>query len=150
MVVLGRWFLMSEGCLRATYPCTRSPQLTPPPRAIREIISRDPLRASATCSCLSVSNPQGTHLPPQWHSEPWLACPPARIPLYTGTSLMRNRTPLGPYSGTMPRTLWWSLGGGALFYERGTPVPPPGPSMASAHLPPPWHFETWLACQLSI
>ena len=27
---------------------------------------------------------------------------------YRGTSLMRKRTPLGPYSRTMPRALWWS------------------------------------------
>ena len=27
---------------------------------------------------------------------------------YRGTSLIRNRTPLGPYSRTMPRALSWS------------------------------------------
>ena len=27
---------------------------------------------------------------------------------YRGTSLIRNRYPLGPYSRTMPRALWWS------------------------------------------
>ena len=27
---------------------------------------------------------------------------------YRGTSLIRNRVPLGPYSRTMPRLLWWS------------------------------------------
>ena len=26
---------------------------------------------------------------------------------YRGTSLIRNRVPLGPYSRTMPRALWW-------------------------------------------
>ena len=26
------------------------------------------------------------------------------------------------YSRTMPRVLWWSEGGGAVSYERGTPV----------------------------
>ncbi|KAJ1473209.1 hypothetical protein T484DRAFT_3365307 [Baffinella frigidus] len=31
---------------------------------------------------------------------------------YRGTSLMRNRLPVGPYSRTMPRVLWWSWGGG--------------------------------------
>jgi len=38
-----------------------------------------------------------------------------RTPLsseYRGTSLIRNRTPLGSYSRTMPRVLWWSYGGG--------------------------------------
>ena len=28
--------------------------------------------------------------------------------VYRGTSLVRNRHPVGPYSGTMPRLLWWS------------------------------------------
>ena len=31
---------------------------------------------------------------------------------YRGTSLIRNSTPLGPYSRTMPGALWWSLEGG--------------------------------------
>ena len=30
--------------------------------------------------------------------------------------------PIGPYSRPMPRALWWSSGGGAVSYERGTPV----------------------------
>ena len=47
--------------------------------------------------------------------------PRASHPLYRGTSLIRNRAPLGPYSSRMPRALWWSWGGGR-FYERGTPV----------------------------
>ena len=34
----------------------------------------------------------------------WVAC--------RGTSLIRNRRPLGPYSSTMPRALWGSQGGG--------------------------------------
>ena len=32
--------------------------------------------------------------------------------LYRGTSLIRNGLPLGPYSRTRPRALWWSQGGG--------------------------------------
>jgi len=28
--------------------------------------------------------------------------------VYRGTSLIRNSDPLGPYSGTMHRALWWS------------------------------------------
>ena len=28
-----------------------------------------------------------------------------------GTSLIRNSAPLAPYDRTMPRALWWSLGG---------------------------------------
>ena len=31
---------------------------------------------------------------------------------YMGPSLIRNRHPVGPYSRTMPRALWWSWGGG--------------------------------------
>ena len=27
--------------------------------------------------------------------------------IYRGASLIRNRSPLGPYSRTMPMTLWW-------------------------------------------
>ena len=28
--------------------------------------------------------------------------------VYRGTWLKRNRAPLGPYSRTMPRAVWWS------------------------------------------
>jgi len=28
--------------------------------------------------------------------------------VYRGTSLIRNSAPLGPYSRTIPRVLWWS------------------------------------------
>ena len=38
-----------------------------------------------------------------------------------GTSLMRNTPSLGPYSGLMPRALWWPKRG-VVSYERGTPV----------------------------
>ena len=34
-----------------------------------------------------------------------------RVDPYGGTSLIRNRAPLGPYSRTMPRALQWSWGG---------------------------------------
>ena len=40
-----------------------------------------------------------------------------------GTSLIRNSDPLGPYSRTIPTALRWSWWGGAVSYERGTPVP---------------------------
>ena len=39
---------------------------------------------------------------------------------YTGTSLIRNRNLLGPYSRTLLMVLW----GEAFSYERGTPVLP--------------------------
>ena len=39
---------------------------------------------------------------------------------YAGTSLIRNPRPVGDYSRTIPRALWWPEGG----YERGTPVHP--------------------------
>ena len=41
---------------------------------------------------------------------------------YRGTSLIRNTPLLGPYSRTVPRVLWWSKGGGAVSYKRGTPT----------------------------
>ena len=41
---------------------------------------------------------------------------------YRGTSLIRNIPLLGPSSRTIPRVLGWSWGGGAISYERGTPV----------------------------
>ena len=31
-------------------------------------------------------------------------------PEYRGTSLIRNSAPVGPYSRTIPRALWWSQG----------------------------------------
>ena len=31
---------------------------------------------------------------------------------YRGASLIRERAPLGPFSRTMPRAIWWSYGGG--------------------------------------
>ena len=41
---------------------------------------------------------------------------------YRGASLIRNSGGLAPYSRTMPRALWQSLGGWAVSYGRGTPV----------------------------
>ena len=38
------------------------------------------------------------------------------------TSLIRNRFTLAPYSRFMSKALWWSWGGWAVSYERGTPV----------------------------
>ena len=32
---------------------------------------------------------------------------PSEMSLARGTSLIRNSAPLGPYSRTMPRALWW-------------------------------------------
>jgi len=40
------------------------------------------------------------------------AKPVMKILHYRGTSLIRKRLPLGPYSGRMPRGLGWSYGGG--------------------------------------
>jgi hypothetical protein len=36
---------------------------------------------------------------------------------YRGSSLIRNSLPLGPYSRTMPRALWWSYSKGGCSYE---------------------------------
>ena len=41
---------------------------------------------------------------------------------YGGTSLIRNSPPLGPYSRTKSRALWWSKGG-ALFLMSEVPLP---------------------------
>ena len=41
---------------------------------------------------------------------------------YRGTSLIRNRLPVGTCSRTMRRALWWSVGGGGGSYERSTPL----------------------------
>ena len=41
---------------------------------------------------------------------------------YRDTSLMKNTPLLGPYRRTIPRVLWWSLGGAAVSYERSTSV----------------------------
>ena len=43
-------------------------------------------------------------------------------PNYRGTSLMRNRPPLGPYSSICLGPYGGPMGGGAIFYERGAPV----------------------------
>ena len=38
-----------------------------------------------------------------------------RVMVYRGTSLIRKRLSLGPYSRPMPRALWWSEEGGLLL-----------------------------------
>ena len=45
--------------------------------------------------------------------------------LYRGTSLKIKRLPVGPYIRAVPRVLGWSYGGGAVSYERSTPVSAP-------------------------
>ncbi|KAJ1486119.1 hypothetical protein T484DRAFT_2358500 [Baffinella frigidus] len=52
-----------------------------------------------------MDNPAPPHRP---GSERNPAEQPYRAPLYRGTSLIRNRLPLGPYSRPMPRALRWS------------------------------------------
>ena len=37
---------------------------------------------------------------------------------YRGTSLIRTPPPLGPYSGTIPRVVWWSKGGGLFLMSK--------------------------------
>ena len=60
-------------------------------------------------------------------SPPGARCAPPPFPPsvssgFRSTSLIRNSAPLGSYSRSMPRALWWWQGGGAVSYERGTPV----------------------------
>ena len=48
--------------------------------------------------------------------DPWQVVGPPRFALwYRGTSLIRNRPPLGPYSRPMPRAQKWSYGGGGFL-----------------------------------
>jgi len=65
-------------------------------------------------------------------SSRWRGCTTSTLVRgYRGTSLIRNSAPLGPYSATMPGALWTPRGG-AVSYERGTPVlAPASPSPAS-------------------
>jgi len=53
-------------------------------------------------------------LPPGW-------CMDEGLGAYSGTSLIRNSAPLGPYRGPMPRALWWFLGG-VLFLMSEVPL----------------------------
>jgi len=46
------------------------------------------------------------------------------VRIYKGTSLIRKRTPLGPYRRPMPRVLWGSQGGGRFPMWRSTPASP--------------------------
>ena len=46
----------------------------------------------------------------------------SEVPLYTlnpGTCEHGNNPPVGPYSTTMSRTLWWSLGGVLFLMSEG-------------------------------
>ena len=52
---------------------------------------------------------------------------------YRGTSLIRKRRPVGPYSRTMPWALWKSWGG-AVSYDRGTPVLVIRPGRGAKHV----------------
>jgi len=55
-----------------------------------------------------------------------------------GTSLIRKNPSLGPYSRPVPRAPIVVLGGGAVSYERGTPVG------AVVETPPSFLFVRWL------
>ena len=45
--------------------------------------------------------------------------------MYRGTSLIRNTSPVGPYSSPLPRDLWGSLGAAAASYEQVSLYAPP-------------------------
>ena len=58
--------------------------------------------------------------------------------LLQGTSLIRESAPLGPYSRTMPRALWWSEGGGLILTSevslyRGASLTLGGETLPSQH-----------------
>ena len=46
--------------------------------------------------------------PPSASSAPSTSWCPTLVRYYRGTSFIRNSAPLGPYSRTVPRALWWS------------------------------------------
>ena len=48
----------------------------------------------------------------------------------------RHCHPMGPYSRRMPRALWWSYGGVAVSYERGTHLLQAMQQQREAMLPP--------------
>jgi hypothetical protein len=48
---------------------------------------------------------------------------------YRGTSLKRNSAPIGPYSRTMLRALWWSYGGGGCFLSAKYPCTSEAPQL---------------------
>ena len=57
-------------------------------------------------------------------SQPRTTREKSRMAMSSGrcrAALMRNRHPVGPYSRTMPRALWWSQGWASSFVQ-GTPV----------------------------
>jgi len=62
----------------------------------------------------------GVPLPPPSIHPRWLLC--TTILEYRGTSLIRTRVPLGPYSRHMSSS-YGAPRGWAVSYERGTPVP---------------------------
>ena len=56
------------------------------------------------------SNESKEEASPFWVAGPGgggVAATIARISHYRGTSLIRKRLPLGPYTRTMPRDMWW-------------------------------------------
>ncbi|KAJ1469899.1 hypothetical protein T484DRAFT_2123310 [Baffinella frigidus] len=62
---------------------------------------RDPLPVRREHARVRLHAPQSYHA----HTKP---PPPRTLQAYRGTSLIKNRPPLGPYSRTMPRVLGWS------------------------------------------
>ena len=70
----------------------------------------------------------GTHLTRRCHTlhqTPYNLHPTLHTLHPTGlTRSQETAFPLGPHSRLTPRALWWSLGGGAISYERSTPAHP--------------------------
>ena len=79
-----------------------------------------PLRARAR-----TLSDRGSHGEAQHWLEPNTQPQGTLVLDYRGTSLIRKRTPLGPYRRHKPRV----VGGWAFSYERGTPVRPAGPGL---------------------
>ena len=67
------------------------------------------------------------------------------VGLYRSTSLIRNSSPLGPFSRTVPRALWWSLGGALcmmsevpLYCPRSWSSQTCAPLLSIVHMPTRW------------
>ena len=54
-------------------------------------------------------------VPKRSHSDIQIGIYPSLALLCRGTSLIRKRHPLGPYTRTMHRDIWWPSRGGCVF-----------------------------------
>ncbi|KAJ1489294.1 pre-mRNA splicing factor component-domain-containing protein [Baffinella frigidus] len=116
---------IAEECSKPTRSCTRTRPWGPPPAsrgsrrsgAARPSTRRSSRRATRLSSRSAAAAPPAPprrlpRLGASWRRPSPSSCFSSASSAYRGTSLIRNRPPLGPYSRTMPRALRWSQGGG--------------------------------------